>query len=105
MLTRRFKSTPRDRLELTRPLARRAVGAIGTAAVMSAGFLVFGPFSDLSTLQLAAGPKATGTGNTPAPIVLARTGRSWGATAEERQAAAASASIAKVARSDDARGP
>ena len=88
MLTRRFKSTPRDRLELTRPLARRAVGAIGTAAVMSAGFLVFGPFSDLSTLQLAAGPRATGTGNTPAPIVLARTGRSCGATAERRQAAA-----------------
>ena len=104
MLTRRFKSTtPRDRLELTRPLARRAVGAIGTAAVMSAGFLVFGPFSDLSTLQLAAGPAATqGAAATPAPIVLAPTGRAWGQAALQRQAAAAaSAPLAHVANSDD----
>ena len=104
MLTRRFKSTtPRDRLELTRPLARRAVGAIGTAAVMSAGFLVFGPFSDLSTLQLAAGPAATqGAAATPAPIVLAPTGRAWGQAALQRQAAAAaSAPLAHVAKSDE----
>ena len=101
MLTRRFKSTtPRGRLELTRPLARRAVG---TAAVMSAGFLVFGPFSDLSTLQLAAGPAATqGPGGAPAPIVLATTGRAWGRAAQQRQAAAAaSAPLARVAKSDE----
>ena len=104
MLTRRFKSTtPRGRLELTRPLARRAIGAIGTAAVLSAGFLVFGPFSDLSTLQLAAGPAATqGPGGAPALIVLATTGRAWGQAAQQRQAAAAaSAPLARVANSDD----
>ena len=104
MLTRRFKSTtPRGRLELTRPLARRAVGAIGTAAVMSAGFLIFGPFSDLSTLQLAAGPAATQSpGGAPALIVLAPTGRAWGQAALQRQAAAAaSAPLAHVAKSDD----
>ena len=103
MLTSRFKSPPRGRLELTRPLARRALGAIGTAAVMSAGFLVFGPFSDLSTLQLAAGPAATqGAAATPALIVLAPTGRAWGQAALQRQAAAAaSAPPVRVAKSDD----
>ena len=103
MPTRHFKSLPREHLELTRPLARRAVGAIGTAAVMSAGFLVFGPFSDLSTLQLAAGPAATqGAAATPAPIVLAPTGRAWGQAALQRQAAAAaSAPLARVAKSDE----
>ena len=103
MPTRHFKSLPREHLELTRPLARRAVGAIGTAAVMSAGFLVFGLFSDLSTLQLAAGPAATqGAGGAPALIVLATTGRAWGQAALQRQAAAAaSAPLARVAKSDD----
>ena len=100
MPTRHSKSTPADHLELTRPLARRAIGAIGTAAVMSAGFLVFGPFSDLSTLQLAAGPAATqGAGGAPALIVLAPTGRAWGQAALQRQAAAASAPLARVATS------
>lgn len=101
MPPRHFKSTPREHLELTRALARRAIGAVGTAAVMSAGFLVFGPFSDLSTLQLAAGPTATrGPGSMPALIVLAPTGRAWGEAALERQAAAASAPLARVAKSD-----
>ena len=100
MPTRHSKSTPADHLELTRAFARRAVGAIGTAAVMSAGFLVFGPFSDLSTLQLAAGPAATqGAGGAPALIVLAPTGRAWGQAALQRQAAAASTPLARVATS------
>lgn len=102
MTTRHFKSASNDRLQLTRPFARRAIGAVGTVAVTSAGFLVFGPFSDLSTAQLAAGPQAVQAGGTePALIVLAPTGRAWGQAAQQRQAAAAaSAPLAQVARRD-----
>ncbi len=86
--------------------ARAAVGVIGTCAVLCAGLFVFGPFSDLSTLQLAAGPHATSASSSaPAPIVLAHTGRSWGAAALQRQAAAASAPLARVARRDELRTP
>jgi hypothetical protein len=95
---------PQPRLQLSRPFARIALGSTVAIAVLSAGAFVFGPFSDLSVLQLAAGPHARGPGNAPATAVLARTGRSWGAAAEERQAAAASAPIARVARRDT-RGP
>jgi hypothetical protein len=85
---------------------RAAVGVIGTAAVISAGVFVFGPFSDLSTLQLAAGPHATSrSASAPAPIVLTHTGRSWGAAAQQRQAAAAAAPLAQVARRDEPRVP
>ena len=103
---RHRESTPPPRFELGHPLARIALGSTVAVAVLSAGVYVFGTFSDLSAQQLAAGPHATaGPGNTPAPAVLARTGRSWGADAEKRQAAAASAPIAKVARSDNPHGP
>ena len=102
---RRRKSTSPPRYEIGHPLARIALGSTVAVAVLGVGFYVFVPFSDLSAQQLAAGPRATSAGNTPAPAVLARTGRSWGAAAEERQAAAASAPIAKVARSNDAHGP
>jgi len=101
---------PRDparqpRLQFTHPFARLALGGTVALAVLSAGIYVFGPFSDLSVLQLAVGPYATaGPDNAPAPAVLARTGRSWGAAAEQRQAAAASAPIARIARRDT-RGP
>lgn len=82
--------------------ARMAIGLTGTASVLSAGIFLFGPFSDLSALQLAAGPHATSATSAasaaPAPIVLARTGRAWAAAAEQRQAAAASAPLARVAR-------
>ena len=103
---RRYReSKPSPRFELGQPLARIALGSTITAAVLSAGVYLFGSFSDLSAQQLAAGPHATGAGNAPAPIVLARTGRSWAAAAEQRQAAAASTPIAKVARSDSHHGP
>ena len=92
------------RLQLSRPFARYALGGTVALAVLSAGAFVFGPFSDLSALQLAAGPHAEGPSGAPAASVLARTGRSWGALAQERQAAAASAPIARIARRD-ARGP
>jgi hypothetical protein len=83
-------------------LARALIGSVGTAAILSAGVLVFGPFSDLSTLQLAAGPHATSASTSaPAPIVLAHTGRAWGAAAQQRQATAASAPLARVARRDE----
>lgn len=87
------------RFQFAPALARVAIGLTGTASVMSAGIVMFGPFSDLSTLQLAAGPHATSAeSSVPAPIVLARTGRAWAAAAEQRQAVAASAPLAQVAR-------
>ena len=92
------------RLQLSRPFARFALGGTVALAVLSAGAFLVGPFSDLSVLQLAAGPDAKGPGGAPAATVLARTGRSWGALAQERQAAAASAPIARIAR-QDTRGP
>jgi hypothetical protein len=100
---------PRDparppRLQLSHPFARFVLGGTVAIAVLGAGAFVFGPFSDLSALQLAAGPHAKGPGGAPAATVLARTGRSWGAVAQERQAAAASAPIAQVA-GRDTRGP
>ena len=102
MTTRHFQSASNDRLQPTRAFARRAIGAVGSVAVTSAGFLVFGPFSDLSTAQLAAGPQAVQAGTTDsAPIVLTPTGRAWGQAARQRQAAAAaSAPLARVAKSD-----
>lgn len=91
---------PQPRLQFSHPFARVVLGGTVAIAVLSAGAFVFGPFSDLSVLQLAAGPHAQGPGKAPAAAVLARTGRSWGAAAEERQAAAASAPIARLARRD-----
>lgn len=100
------RSDPRARLELTPPLARALVGAVGTAAILCGGLFVFGPFSDLSTLQLAAGPQATApAGSAPAAIVLGRTGRAWGAEAQQRYAVAASAPLVRVARRDELRVP
>ena len=81
-------------------LARIALGVTVALAVLSAGFYVFVPFSDLSARQLAAGPHAMAAGDVPAPIVQAPTGRSWGAAAVQRQAAAASKPLARVARRD-----
>jgi hypothetical protein len=90
------------RFQFAPALASAAIGLTGTASVLSAGIFMFGPFSDLSTLQLAAGPHATSASNsTPTPIVLAHTGRGWGAAAQQRQAAAASAPLARVARRDE----
>lgn len=95
-----------NRFQFASTFARAAVGLTGTASVMCAGTFMFGPFSDLTTLQLAAGPHATSAASSaPAPIVLARTGRSWAAAAQARQAAAASAPLARVARRDEARVP
>ena len=97
------RSAHHPRLQPTHPVARITAGSIAAFAALSTGFLVFGPFSDLSTLQLAAGPAATqGAGGTPALIVLAPTGRAWGQAALQRQAAAAaSAPLARVANSDE----
>ena len=95
-----------NRFQLAPTLARVAIGLTGTASTMSAGVFVFGPFSDLSTLQLAAGPHATDVAaSAPAAIVLSRTGRSWGAAALHRRATAASAPLARVAHRDEPRLP
>ncbi|MEP6874872.1 MAG: hypothetical protein ABI887_10950 [Burkholderiales bacterium] len=91
---------PPPRLQLSHPFARLVLGGTVAVAVLGAGAFVFGPFSDLSALQLAAGPNAQGASGAPAATVLARTGRSWGAIAQQRQAAAASAPIARIARRD-----
>lgn len=83
-------------------LARAVVGTVGTTSILCAGAFVFGPFSDLSTLQLAAGPHATdAAASAPAAIVLSQTGRAWGAAALQRQTAAASAPLARVARHEE----
>lgn len=94
------------RFQFAPAMASVAIGLTGTASVMSAGVFIFLPFSDLSALQLAAGPHATGAASSaPAPIVLTRTGRSWGAAAQQRHAAAASAPLARVARRNEPGAP
>ena len=69
--------TPLD-FRLSATLPRVMTGVTAAASVLAATLYIFGPFSDLSARQLAAGPHSTvmGPGNTP--LVLARTGRSWG---------------------------
>ena len=74
------------RLRLVHPFARIVLGGTVAIAMLSAGAFVFGPFSDLSALQLTAGPHATGPANVP--------------NAEQHQPAAASAPIARIARRD-----
>lgn len=83
---------------LARPLAGIALGLTVAIAVVGAGAYVFGPFSDLSVRQLAAGPPAAHPPDALPAIVYARTGRAWRAEAQRRVAAAASAPIARVAR-------
>lgn len=82
-------------------LARALIGTVGTFAILSAGGFIFGPFSDLSTPQLAAGPNA----KSASMPYLVHTGRTWGAAALQRQAAAASAPLARVARRDEPSAP
>ena len=79
----------RPSYRIAHPMTRALVGAIAALAAACAGFLVFGPLSDLSALQLAAGPHAESAGPDGRGIVFAHTGRSWGAAAEQRQKTAA----------------
>ena len=79
-------------------IVRIIVGAAAALAALGGGYALFGPFSDLSAEQLAAGPNAQSVGPNGQPIVLARTGRAWGAQAQQRAVLAASAPIATVAR-------
>jgi len=100
---RRHRHPDPARVPRLRPgarLARIALGVTVALAVLSAGFYVFVPFSDLSARQLAAGPHAMQAAEVPAAIVRAHTGRAWGAAAVQRQAAAASKPVAQVARRD-----
>ena len=94
----RHEHAPEPHLRIGYPFARFALGITVAVAIVGAGAFVFGPFSDLSAQQLAAGPHAAGSDNAPAPIVYARTGRAWRADAQQRVTAAASAPIARVAR-------
>jgi hypothetical protein len=99
---RRRDPAPRPRFQLSPPFARIVLGGTVAIAVLSAGALVFGPFSDLSVLQLAAGPHAHGASSAPASVVvLAHTARAWGADAQQRQTGAASSvPITRIARRD-----
>ena len=83
---------------LSPPLPRIAAGVTAGVASVAAAFCIFGPFSDLSALQLAAGPQSLTVGSNGRPIVQARTGRSWGADQERRVAAASAVPLATLAR-------
>jgi hypothetical protein len=83
---------------LSPTLPRVIVGVSAGAASVAAAFCIFGPFSDLSALQLAAGPRSLALGPGARPIVEARTGRSWGANQERPIAAASDVPLATLAR-------
>ena len=101
---RHREPAPPLRFQYRHRLACTVLGGTVAIAVLSASALVFAPFSDLSVLQLAAGPHAQASGGALAPVVLARTGRAWGADGRHCQAAASSAPVTRVARRDT-RGP
>jgi hypothetical protein len=92
-------STARRDSRLSWPMRRVAVGATAAAAALAAAFSIFGPFSDLSALQLAAGPQSLAIGPSGQLLVMAPTGRAWGAEHERRVAAASAVPIATLARS------
>ena len=48
------------KFQLTRTLPRVAAGLTTAVAGVSAAFVVFGPFSDFSAIQLASGPRTAG---------------------------------------------
>jgi hypothetical protein len=79
-------------------LPRVFLGVTAAAASIAAAFCILGPFSDLSALQLAAGPHSVALGPGARPIVEARTGRSWGADQQRRVAAESSRPLATLAR-------
>ena len=83
---------------LSPPLPRIVAGITAGVASVAAAFCVFGPFSDVSAMQLAAGPQSLTVGPSGRPIVQARTGRSWGADQERRVAAASAVPLATLAR-------
>jgi hypothetical protein len=89
-------------LRLSRALPRVAVGSTAALAAVSAAFLMFGPFSDLSARQLAAGPHSKALRSDGRPLVLAGTGRSWGAEYQRRASAASAASLTRIARAPSA---
>ena len=83
---------------LSPPFPRIVAGVTAGVASVAAAFCIFGPLSDLSALQLAAGPQSLTVGPNGRPIVQARTGRSWGADQERRVAAASAVPLAMLAR-------
>lgn len=87
-------------LQIIHPTLRVAVGIIASAAIVSGLGFIFGPFSDLSAMQLAAGPGASAADGSVAAIVTANTGRAWGSAALQRQAAA-SAPAMKLAMREE----
>ena len=90
------------RFRLVPALPRVGFGVTAAVAGLSAAIFVFGTFSDLSAMQLAAGPQSSAVGSDGKPIVLAHTGRSWAAEAERRAAVASAVPLARLARASTA---
>jgi hypothetical protein len=96
---KRSSSTVQRDFRLGSSMRSVATGATAAAAALAAAFCVFGPFSDMSALQLAAGPQSLAIGPSGQLLVMAPTGRAWGAEHERRVAAASAVPIATLARS------
>ena len=94
--SRNFRLAPRVPL-----VAAGTTAALAAAAVL---LFTFGTFSDLSAMQLAAGPHSSARDASGQPLVLARTGRGWGGAARAGTSAPALAPVrlARTERSDRA---
>jgi hypothetical protein len=79
--------------------ARLVTGGTAAFAALSACYGLFGAYSDLSAIQLAAGPRGTQLGETHRSVLSARTGRGWAAAEAGRvEHAAGSAATTRVVR-------
>src|SRR5664279_3265672 len=99
----RVRGTTQNGFRLSGALPRVMTGVTAASAALAAALYIFGPFSDLSARQLAAGPHSTeiGPGNTP--LVLAQTGRSWGGLSKHAEHEPGT-SLAVVAKADSLAG-
>jgi hypothetical protein len=97
---KRSSGTEPRTFRLGSPTRRIAAGATAAVAALAGAFCIFGPFSDMSARQLAAGPQSMATGPSGQLLVMAPTGRAWGAEHERRVATASAAPIATIARSE-----
>ena len=92
----------RSGFRLGSSFVRCSAGAIGTLAALAAGYLLFVPFADLSSAELAAGACPGRAGATARTALIgSATGRQWGArTAECALLAAAKRPVVRVAGAD-----
>jgi hypothetical protein len=97
-LREQASSSEHREFRLSSAAGRVAAGITAALAAAAAAFCIFGPFADLSAMQLAAGPRSTAVGPSGRLLVMAHTGRSWGAEQERRVAAASAVPLATLAR-------